>query len=98
MIRGALAGRLHVHWADFLPERVMARGSRLRRFVPPRSGGRTRNADQVCLGPPTLTLASPEVNRFQKSGKEAGDWLPNKNRCWFAGRVVDVKRAYDLTV
>ena len=45
-----------------------------------------------------LTLASPQVNRFQKSGKDAGEWLPDQNRCWFAGRVVEVKRAYDLTV
>ena len=23
---------------------------------------------------------------------------PDRNQCWFAGRVVEVKRAYDLTV
>ena len=45
-----------------------------------------------------LTLASPRVNRQQKSGKDAGEWLPDRNRCWFAGRVLDVKRAYRLTV
>ena len=45
-----------------------------------------------------LTLASPQVNRFQKSGKDAGERLPDQNRCWFAGRVVKVKRAYGLTV
>ena len=45
-----------------------------------------------------LTLASPAVNRSQKSGKDAGEWLPNRNRCWFASRVVKVKRAYRLTV
>ena len=45
-----------------------------------------------------LTLASPQVNRFQKSGKNAAEWLPDQNRCWFAGGVVEVKRAYDLTV
>ena len=45
-----------------------------------------------------LTLASPRVNRHQKSGKDAGEWLPARNRCWFAGRVLDVKRAYGLTV
>ena len=44
-----------------------------------------------------LTLASPEVNRNQKSGKDAGEWLPDRNRCWFAGRVVEVKVAYGLT-
>ena len=45
-----------------------------------------------------LTLASPEVNRHQKSGKDAGEWLPDRNRCWFAGRIIEVKRAYKLTV
>ena len=45
-----------------------------------------------------LTLASPEVNRHQKSGKDAGGWVPDRNRCWFAGRVVEVKRAYGLTL
>ena len=45
-----------------------------------------------------LTLASPTVNRYEKSGKDAADWTPARNRCWFAGRVLDVKRAYRLTV
>ena len=37
-----------------------------------------------------LTLASPEVNRNEKSGKDAGEWLPDRNGCWFAGRVLEV--------
>ena len=45
-----------------------------------------------------LTLAAPAVNRHQKSGKDAGEWMPQMNRCWFAGRVVGVKRKYGLTV
>ena len=48
-----------------------------------------------------LTLASPEVNRCNASGKcayDASDWLPPKNRCWFAARIVAVKRKYALTV
>ena len=45
-----------------------------------------------------LTLAFPKVNRRQKSGKDAGEWTPGRNRCWFAGRVLEVKRAYGLTV
>ena len=39
-----------------------------------------------------LTLASPSVNRFQKSGKDAAKWLPLHNCCWFANRVVEVRR------
>lgn len=45
-----------------------------------------------------LTLAAPHVNRYQKSGKDAAEWLPDRNRCWFAARVVEVRRAYDLTI
>ena len=45
-----------------------------------------------------LTLASPQVNRHQKSGRDAAEWVPDRNRCWFAGRVLEVRRAYGLTV
>ena len=45
-----------------------------------------------------LTLASPGVNRHRKSGKDAAEWLPQRNRCWFAARVVEVRRAYGLTI
>ena len=45
-----------------------------------------------------LTLASPQVNRYEKSGRDAAEWVPDRNRCWFAARVVDVRRAYGLTV
>ena len=45
-----------------------------------------------------LTLASPGVNRHQKSGKDAGEWLPERNLCWFANQVVSVKRKYSLSV
>ena len=45
-----------------------------------------------------LTLASPAVNRSQKSGNDATEWLPDLNRCWFASRVVEVRRQYALTI
>ena len=45
-----------------------------------------------------LTLASPRVNRHHKSGKDAADWVPDRNRCWFAARVVEVRRAYGITI
>ena len=45
-----------------------------------------------------LTLASPAVNRHQKSGHDAAGWLPDQNRCWFANRVVEVRQRYGLTV
>ena len=45
-----------------------------------------------------LTLASPEVNRQQKSAKDAAEWLPDLNQCWFANRVVQVRQEYRLTI
>ena len=45
-----------------------------------------------------LTLASPTVNRHRKGAKDAADWLPDENRCWFAAAVVEVRRKYNLTI
>lgn len=45
-----------------------------------------------------LTLASPSVNRNQKRQKDAADWIPGLNQCWFANRVVEVKLKYNLSV
>ena len=51
--------------------------------------------------PLNLTLAAPAVNRCGAGGKcgyDAAEWMPPMNRCWFAARIVDVKRKYRLTV
>lgn len=47
-----------------------------------------------------LTLASPEVNRREKSDSDAADWLPPlaANWCWFAARVTLVRDRYNLTI
>lgn len=48
-----------------------------------------------------LTLASPEVNRCGdggKCGRDAAEWMPQRNKCWFASRVLKVKLKYDLSV
>ena len=45
-----------------------------------------------------LTLAAPSVNRHQKVAKDAAEWLPDLNRCWFADRVVRVRQKYGLTI
>ena len=44
-----------------------------------------------------LTLAAGDINSA-KSNLDAFDWLPEKNQCWFAQRVVDVKLKYGMTV
>ena len=45
-----------------------------------------------------LTLSAPHLNRDVKVAKDAADWTPDENRCWFAWRVIDIRRAYDLTI
>ncbi len=48
-----------------------------------------------------LTLAAPDVNRCGEGGKcarDAGEWLPRENRCWFAARVIVVKFKYGLVM
>ena len=47
--------------------------------------------------PLNLTLAAGPVNRA-KGGRDAAGWLPARNRCWFAARVVAVRRKYALQV
>lgn len=44
-----------------------------------------------------LTLASPSVNS-QKGAKDAAEWLPTMNQCWFVSQVVAVKRKYGLSM
>ena len=45
-----------------------------------------------------LTLASPSLNRSQKSDKDAAEWMPEQNQCWFAQTIVDVRLKYGLTI
>ena len=44
-----------------------------------------------------LTLAAGDVNSA-KSNLDAFDWLPEKNQCWLAQRVVDVRLKYGMTL
>ena len=45
-----------------------------------------------------LTLASPSVNRQQKSAKDVAEWLPDLNQCWYVDRTVRVRQEYGLTI
>ena len=45
-----------------------------------------------------LTLASPAVNRNQKGAKDAADWLPDRNSCWFVDTIIEVRLKYGLTI
>ena len=55
---------------------------------------------QFAADPLNLTLAAPDVNRCYTRGKcgyDAAEWQPPMNKCWFAARVIAVKRKYALT-
>ena len=45
-----------------------------------------------------LTLATPELNRHEKAARDAAEWLPEHNRCWFAAAIVAVRKEYGLTI
>ena len=45
-----------------------------------------------------LTLAPPALQRYEKSDRDAADWQPERNRCWFAAQIVTIRLAYDLTI
>ena len=44
-----------------------------------------------------LTLASRKSNG-EKGARDAADWLPPENHCWFARQVIAIKKKYNLTV
>lgn len=48
--------------------------------------------------PLNLTLAAPELNRHVKGARDAGEWMPELNRCWFAARTLEVRRKYGLSI
>lgn len=45
-----------------------------------------------------LTLSTPSVNRNEKSDKDAADWLPQYNKCWYVFTVIQVKKKYQMSV
>ena len=45
-----------------------------------------------------LALAAPDVNRREKGAKDAAEWLPPLNQCWFAARGITVRQKYGLTI
>ena len=54
----------------------------------PRLQGRQSPYDEEAVrdGPSEPHPCFPLVNRHQKSGRDAGEWVTERNRCWFAGR------------
>ena len=48
--------------------------------------------------PLNAVLAFPHVNRVEKRAKDAGEWMPMRNRALFAWRVHEVKWRWGLSV
>ena len=44
-----------------------------------------------------LVLTKSTINR-QKQDKDAADWVPEANKCWFAERVITIRERYKLTI
>ena len=49
-------------------------------------------------GFPARLLASPTVNRHQKSDKDTSECLPDLNQCWYVDRIVQTRLEYGLTI
>ena len=45
-----------------------------------------------------LTLSDPDVNRYQKRDKDAGEWMPRIDPREFAETVIQVKLKYGLSI
>ena len=45
-----------------------------------------------------LTLANPQLNRYVKGARDAAEWMPQFNGCWFAARTLEVRRKYGLSI
>ena len=63
-----------------------------------RSGLSCDRASEFVNDPLNITVAYPQLNRQEKRDKDAARWLPEHNRCWFATKVVEVKRKYGLSM
>ena len=53
---------------------------------------------RIALDLRNLAPAAPHVNRREKSGKGAAEWLPHGNRCCFRGPHCGGARPYGLTI
>ena len=45
-----------------------------------------------------LTVAPPNLNRYEKGALDVAEWQPEHNKCWFAQRTIAVRRKYNLTI
>ena len=53
---------------------------------------------EICVRPAEPDSCESTDQPYQKIARDGAEWLPDLNRCWFAGRVVRVRREYGLTI
>ena len=51
----------------------------------------------MCIVPIHLSpVVSPSVNRHQETDKDAAEWLPDLNQCWYVDRAVQIRLEHGL--
>ncbi len=95
MVYGPYTGRVFSDRGETDIEHIVARSEAHDSGLCAADSGTRRRFSSDILN---LTLAAPNVNRYQKVAKDAAEWLPELNRCWFADRVVRVRQKYALTI
>ena len=48
--------------------------------------------------PMVVVVAGPRVNRVEKSDRDPAEWMPPRNRRWYALRWMAIKAKYGLTI
>ena len=94
-IYGPYTGRCFASTSDTDIEHIVARSEAHDSGLCATDGATRRRFASDALN---LTLASPAVNRHAKRAHDAAAWMPDENRCWFADRIVQVRRKYGLTI
>ncbi len=94
-VYGPFTGRWFTSKSETDIEHIVARSEAHDSGLCAADGGTKRRFSNDLIN---LTLAAPSVNRYQKRDHDAAEWLPERNRCWFAARVVAVRQKYELTI
>ena len=105
-IKARIADRLGGMWSPLRRDAVrespgVRHRARHRRFRGADSGlcaVSACRAPSLRVRPGQLDARHAGANRYQKRGHDAAEWLPARNRCWFAAAIVAVRREYDLTI
>ena len=62
------------------------------------SDGVSRSVRRLPFGADEPDARGPGSESLREEREDAAEWVPARNRCWFAGRILEVRRAYGLTI